>query len=177
MQSPVRLAAALATVTMLAGCGIFDTAEKFPPICPSLALLNDAADITRFKGAGHDITDQVLDGRITAVPAQCKADGKNVVTTTLHLQASLTRGTAATGRDLAVPYIVTVTDGDKIVDQQDYQLVTTFPPNVSTVNLTGQDIELRFPVTAKKNASAYKVYLGFRLTPAELAFNRVRGPR
>lgn len=177
MSSSVRLAALLGTALSLTGCGAFDVSEKFPPVCPSLALLADAADITRYRDGGRDITDLVLDGRITKVPAQCKADGKTSVVTTLHAESSLTRGTAAAGRNASVAFVVTVLDGDTIVDQADYPLLATFPPNVSTMTVAGDDVTLRFPVTRQKNAGAYKIYVGFRLTPEELAFNRARGPR
>lgn len=162
---------------LLTGCSIFDTTQKFPPICPSLALLDDAADITRYRGAGRDITDIELDGRITAVPAQCVRASKNVVKTTLQVKASLSRGAAATSRQASVGYLVTVTEGDKILDQQDYTLASTFPPNVERLDLTGPDIDLLFPVNAQKSAAAYKIYVSLRLTPEELATNRKRGPR
>ena len=45
------------------------------------------------------------------------------------------------------------------------------------VTVSGQDVTMNFPVTPQKSAAAYKIYVGFRLTPEELAFNRRRGTR
>lgn len=176
MSLPVRPAFLLLGLAGLSGCG-FGSQEKFPPACPSLALLDDAADVTRYRGTGHDVTDVVLDGRITAVPADCRRDGTGFVKTTLRVRADLMRGNASTTRSASVGYLVSVTDGDRIVDQQDYTLNAAFASNVERVAVSGDDIELRFPVTRTKNASAYKIYVGFRLTPEELDINRKRGPR
>ena len=167
----------LAALLSLSGCGLLDTTQKFPPICPSLSLLDDASDVTRFRGDGRDITDIVYDGRITAVPAQCTRVSPTIIKTTLQVKASLTRGAAATGRTASIGYLVTVTEDAKILDQQDYTLAAAFAPNVDRVDLTGQEITLLFPVSAQKTAAAYKVFISFRLTPDELAANRKRGPR
>ena len=168
---------ALAMLLTLSGCGIFDTAPKFPPICPTLGLLDDAADLTRFNGSGRDITDIVLDGRITAVPAKCVRGAKNQVKTTLQVKLSVARGTAATSRQATIGYVVTVLDGETIIDQQDYAITGSFPPNVERLDLSGPEITLLFPVTATKTAAAYKIFISLRLTPDELATNRKRGQR
>ncbi len=176
MTKHLRSAALLATLASLAGCGL-GSEEKFPPVCPSLALLDDAADLTRYRGESRDITDLMLDARITAVPAQCTRSVKNVVKTTLQVKASLSRGAAATSRQASVGYVLTVMDGERIVDQQDYQFATTFPSNVDRVDISSNEVDFQFPVSAQKSAAAYKIYVGFRLTPQELAINRQRGLR
>jgi hypothetical protein len=172
MNISLRPAVLLVLLAVLAGCSEPTEDEKFAPACPRLALLADAGDVVRYKGDGRDVTDLVLDGRIVAVPAQCKHGDHGFVTTTMKVQATVTRGPAATSRDAALTYFVTVTEGDRIVDQQDYPMSASFPPNVDRVGLEGQEIVLNFPVTAKKAANAYQVYVGFRLTPEELAYNR-----
>ena len=169
----------LATLVSLSGCGIFGSGsdEKLPPVCPALSLLSDASDVTRYRGAGRDLTDIVLDARIVAVPAQCIRDSKNVVKTTMQVRTSLTRGPASPGRQGGVTYVVTVLDGERILDQQDYTIQASFPSNVDRLDLLGEPIKLLFPVSAEKQASAYKIVVGLRLTPQELEENRRRGPR
>ena len=179
MPFPARSTALLAALFALSGCGFFSSGSdnKLPPICPSLQLLGDASDVTRYRGAGRDLTEIVFDARISAVPAQCTRDSKNVVKTTLQVRTSLTRGPAATTRQAAIGYVVTVMDGEQIIDQQDYAMQAVFPSNVDRLDVTGDQIRLLFPVSAQKQASAFKIYVGLRLSPEELAENRGRGPR
>lgn len=169
----------LAALISVSGCGFFSAGseDKLPPICPSLSLLKDASDVTRYRGAGRDLTEIVLAARITAVPAQCVRDARNVVKTTMQVRTSVTRGPAATGRQGAVTYVVTVLDGENILDQQDYTVQANFPSNVDRLDLLGEPIKLLFPVSAQKQASDYKIVVGLRLTPEELAENRRREPR
>ena len=42
---------------------------------------------------------------------------------------------------------------------------------------SGDPIDLVLPVTPKKSAAAYQIYVGFRLTPEQLAYNRHRAPQ
>jgi len=170
---PAALLALLA-IGGLAGC---DDSEQFPPACPSLALLRDAADLTRYDSVGRDLSDLVLDGRITAVPARCERGKPGIVKATLDVSFDITRGPAAHAQRLDVPYFVAVTEGDHVLDEQDYRLAVALPPNVDRTQVSSDDIVLNLPVTRKKSAAAYQVYVGFRLTPDELAINRQRGPR
>eukprot|EP01037_Dinobryon_pediforme_P001501 gene1501-1523_t len=174
-----RSTALLAAMLLLSGCSYLRSIgeDKLPPICPSLALLPDASDVTRYRGAGRDLTEIVLDARITAIPATCVRDAKNVVKTTMQVRSSVTRGPAATTRQGAVTYVISVLDGDRILDQQDYTVQANFPSNVDRLDLVSDKIDLRFPVSAEKQASSYKVLVGLRLTQQELEENRKRGPR
>ena len=70
---PRRIAAltALALPWGLAACGS-DDPNEFPPACPAAAILADGADLTRTNGHGRDITDLVLDGRVTGMQGSCR---------------------------------------------------------------------------------------------------------
>ena len=150
---------------LLAGCGGSD--DAFAPTCPTTAILRDAADLARYRGTGRDLTDRVLVGRITGLQGTCRRDGTRVVDTTVSVGLELTRGPAAPGRTADVSYFVAVTDGDRILDRQTFALQAAFPPNTDRVSLVGDEVELRIPVTATKTAAAYKVWVGFVLTPVE----------
>lgn len=170
----VRVIAVLLGAGLLAGC---DTQQQFPPACPSLALLRDAADLTRYAPGGHDIRGLILDAKIVAAPANCSFDSPTKVRATLNAAFDVTRGPAATGRAISIPYFVAVTRNGQILDESDYALVGAFPPNTDSTRLVGDEIDLVFPVTKDVSAAAYQVFVGFRLTPDELAINRQRGPR
>jgi hypothetical protein len=171
---PPRGLLLLPVIGAAVGCS---SADEFAPACPKLALLPDAADITRFAPTGHDITDLVLTGRITAVPARCKADGRDKVAAELTLAADLTRGPAARTQTADVPYFVTVLEGSRVLDQQDYVLRAEFRGNTDRISANGDPIDLVLPVTPKKSAAAYQIFVGFRLTPEQLAYNRHRAPQ
>ena len=89
----------------------------------------------------------------------------------------LQRGPAAAERRANVAYFVAVLEGDRILDKQIFPLRAEFPANADRVRLTGDDVELRLPVRPDKTAAAYRIEVGFQLTPEELAFNRARSRR
>ena len=159
-------------VPVLAGCGGSD--EAFAPACPNVGLVRDAADLVRYRGAGRDLTDLVLNGRLTGVGGSCKRDGSSTVVTTVQVGIELQRGPAAPGRQAQIAYFVAVLDGDRIMDKQVFQLGAEFPANADRLRLSGDAVELRLPVKPDKTAAAYRVQIGFQLTPLELEVNRRR---
>lgn len=174
MTVPVRLAAALALAALAAGC----SGQDVPPSsCPSVQVLGDAADLTRFTPNGQDVTDMVLSARISSVPATCKAGPKGHVLATLKAVITVTRGPAAQGRDALVPYFVAIQNNGQVIEEQDYAVAVTFPPNVGRVTVAGEDILLDIPATAQNPAWQYQVFVAFRLTPEELAYNRRHATR
>jgi hypothetical protein len=172
----LRAALPAAVVLSIAGC---DNPDKFAPACPSLAFLRDAADLTRFAPSGQDVTDMVLEARLTAVPASCQRDeddpGK--VVASLHVSAEVTRGPAARDRVADLTYVVGITEQGKELTRQKFPLHVTFPPNADRVNVTDDEVDLLLPVTKDKTAAVYKIYVAFLLTPDELAYNRRRDSR
>jgi hypothetical protein len=162
---------------LVGSCGA--SADKFAPACPDISFLNDAADLTRFRPGGRDVTDMVLDGKLTNIGGGCarSTDKPGIVTTTMRVSMDLTRGPAAQGRTAQVPFFVAATEGDRVLDEQDYAIGAAFPPNIDHGTFTSGDIVLNFPVSKTKSAAAYHVFVGFRLSPEELAANRARGTR
>ncbi len=166
------LAGALAALA-LAGC----TPSGFPPACPQLSLIQGASDQIKVAGKGnqHDIRDLVLAARIEAVPASCRFTGRRSVGAQLRAEFAVQRGPAATSRTVALHYFVAAAKGQRILDEQDYVVTGTFAPNVDHMTLVGQQIILNFPVGADQSAAGYHIYVGFRLSKAELDANRASG--
>ena len=134
-----------------------------------------AADLTRFNGRGEDVSDMVLNARLTTVRAECSAVGSSVVRTRLlGIGMDFTRGPALVGRGVSVPMFIAVTEGDRVLNEKDFMENVAFPPNVDRITVTedtdGTEILLR--VTPEKSAAAYTLFVGFRMTAAELAYNR-----
>ena len=173
---PLRSAAMAALLPLLAACGGGGGDEaQFAPACPQLSLLRDAADLTRFAGppgTPQDARTLMLAAQITAVPATCGPGGKGEVRARLQLQALLRRGPAAQGDTVAVPYFVAVTEQGNVLSELDHTLTAKFRPNVDEIRANANRVELLLPITTTKSAAAYHLYVGFRLTPAELAYNR-----
>jgi len=163
--------AALALAALLGACSSHE--DEFAPACPGLGLLPDAADVTRFDGRGMDVTNLVVRGSMTAVPAVCeKGDKDGTVKATLHVDADFTRGPAAAGGLPPVPYFVALVRGGAILREQDFAFSPTFGPNVDFASVHGEDIELDLPVGKARSAASYRIFVGFRLSAAELAYNR-----
>jgi hypothetical protein len=170
---PIRSAAIAlaATAALLTACG--GSGAQFPPPAPAMALLQNAADLTRFDGRGQDITDMVLSARLIAVAGNVQPGvDSHHVAAKIHVSMALARGPALVGRSVTVPYLVTIAEGQNIIDQHAYRVTTTFPSNVDQMNVTDADIPMSFPVTPQKSAAAYTIFISFQLTPQQLAYNR-----
>lgn len=166
----LRLSMPLLGAALLAGCG--EKVEKFAPACPALKLLPDAAEVIRNRGQGTDVTDLMVRARIIEVPATCKDGGRSTVAAQIKVGFEVTRGPAAPDRQVTLPYLVSVMLGERILDQKPFAVTAAFPPNVDQVNVSGEAVELSFPVAPNRAASDYTIYVSFRLTPEELARNR-----
>ena len=160
---------ALLALALLAGCKA--APDQFAPECPELKVIRDAADLTRNRGQGTDVTDRIVDARLTEVKGSCK-EAKGSIQTTIPIAFQVTRGPAADGRKVQLPYLVTASRGGEILDQQRYLLAAEFPPNVDTMIVAGDQLDLVFPPSSANSAADYTIYVSFYLTPEELAYNR-----
>jgi len=181
MPRSARSSAARRAVPLLVGLGVLagcsSSGEKFAPACPHVAILADAGDLTRFNGRGQDVTDMVLDGRITGVGGDCERGDAGILVTNIAVALEITRGPAAQGSTADFGYFIAVSRNGTILDKKVYSEHAEFPSNVNRLKLTGDKVELRMPITPTMSGAAYNVLVGFQLTPDELALNRKRGPR
>ncbi len=170
MSFPLSRLAPLAAMALLAGCAA--SADRQAPACPVLARLPDASTLTRYAGPGRDLRDLVLSASIAQVPATCAEADAGHVRASLQVVVDLQRGPAATSAAAEVTYFVALVDAGGVRDEQDYRVVGTFPPNVDNREVTSAPVELLLPVTPQKSAAAYRIFVGFRLSPEELEANR-----
>jgi hypothetical protein len=160
----------------LFGCG--PERNAFAPQCPTARLIPALADLTRYAGPGpaHDLTDLILQARVTAVNGSCKpGDDKSILPATVQVTISIQRGPAMKGREADMPVFLAVTEGDNVRDKKIFPVHVVFPPNVDRLTMNSGEIDLGLPVSADKSGAAYGVIAGFQLTPEELAANRQAG--
>jgi hypothetical protein len=160
----------------LVGCG--PGRADFAPVCPTARLIPALADLTRYAGPGpaHDLTDLILQARVTAVNGKCTAgDDKSILPATVDVTISVQRGPAMQGREADVPVFLAITEGDAIRDKNVFPVHVVFPPNVDRLIMSSGDISLSLPVSPEKSGNAYGVIAGFQLSPEELNANRRSG--
>jgi len=145
--------------------------------CPRVATPADTGDIMRFRTPeSRDLTDLVVAARITALAGNCTlVRRQTAVEVTLTMAVEATRGPAAQGRVVQLPYFVAVTDAnDAILDKAVYGLAVEFSANTQRARMRGEEVRLTLPVSSGTQAGTYRVFVGFQLTEPELALNRSR---
>jgi hypothetical protein len=176
MSSRLRFAVRLCVPVLLLplfGCG--PARNEFAPLCPSVQLIPALADVTRYAGPGptHDVTELIVQGRVTAVNGSCSAgDDASTLPAKVTVTISIRRGPAMKGRDVDVPVFLAVTEGDTVRDKQVFPLHVSFPENVEQLTFTSPPIELDLPVSKDVSGPSYAVIAGFQLSADELAANR-----
>ncbi|MDJ0390061.1 hypothetical protein QMO56_18285 [Roseomonas sp. E05] len=148
--------------------------------CPRIAILADAADLTRFRpGGGQDLTAMELNASLSGFQAKCDyAPRQAGLDVTLTPNFNAERGPAAQGRTAEIPYMVAVVDnGNHILSRATYTMQVEFPSNVSRTKNEGEELSIRIPGQPQAAAAQKRILLGFVLSPEELALNRQRGPR
>lgn len=177
------LALGLVLAAAAAGCGRGggDSVLATAP-CPRIAILADAADLTRFRpGGGTDLSAMVVDARIAGFQARCdfarRGGGGLEVTVTPQFAAE--RGPAAGTRAFDLPWFIALTDAEdrEILAKREFTARLAFAANVGQARTEAEPVALTVPIGEGRRADDYVVRLGFQLSPEELAFNRRRGPR
>jgi hypothetical protein len=133
----------------------------------------DASSVTRYDGRGHDLTNLVLSATLKDTPGACKGQlGHKVITAHAHAEFLMTRGPASQSRDVALQYNVAILKDGRLLEEKPYIQHVTFPPNVDSVQVTGDEINFSFPTQRGLSGPSYKVYFVLELTPEELAVNQ-----
>jgi hypothetical protein len=177
-----RAAAALglSALTALAGCSSTATDSSLPA-CPPVFVLKDADTVTRFGGGGHDLVDVVNSGEITGYDVSCEYNldkktkaGKAAITLGLHMTA--TRGPADRTRQADYQYFVAVTDPDRnVLNKRVFDFAAVFTGNLTTTTIADDPVSMTIPIPAGKTGQDFAIFIGFQLTPDEVAYNRRNG--
>lgn len=169
-----------AVAVTLASCDRLATRDLPPANCPRVTILQDGADLTRFRdGAGQDLSVLVADARIQGLNARCDyAQRGAAVSMSLAVEFEVERGPAARG-PVTLPWFVVVTraEDESVVERRTFEMGVTFPANISRTRSAAPPVRMTFPIRDGRRVTDYNVRVSFQLTEQELAYNRRRGPR
>ena len=169
--SRARGAATLLLFVVLAGCGLFTTAQQ--QTCPRVTLLEEVARVTQFRPSPvRDLTDMQFEGRIAGVGSRCKYGQTGLVDVTATIDMVFSRGPAADSEMGSFEYFVVITNpGEEIIAKRVFSLDVAFPAAATRV-AAREELTQRFSYIPAANANLYRIYVGFQLTREQLDYER-----
>jgi len=171
-----RYRAAIGLVALaLAACGSDGSVgEGEVGRCPQTAILDDPSQIVRFKpdtdkGPG----DLLFHTRIKTFAGECEFDEKEIALD-LRIAMETLRGPANEKSEAGFTYFVAVLGTDKkVLVRQRFPLLVKFESTEMRMDFT-EAVTVYIPRRKGDSTSDYLVYLGYEMTPEELAYNRRR---
>lgn len=153
------------------------------PACPDVAVVSDAASLTRFApGEGRDLLDVDIQVEIADLVSACKdtdkRDGQPIAKVVVAPVIVASRGSANRELTQRVSYFVSVVDANQqILRKEIYTLTLDFTDNRNRLVIRDDDppITVDIPNAKRVNARGYQILIGFQLTPEELEYNRRGG--
>lgn len=145
--------------------------------CPSVGVLADASEITRFRyGGERDVSDVAFHGEITRVNFSCvKPENREVVFVRAEIYAEFERGMAATtNRQFFNMFLAISEREDRILDKSKFTLDVTFEDGARTASAKHVIKKIRVPTGRTVPADQHTVFIGFQLSPVEVAYNRTK---
>ena len=172
-----RLAVLMASLVMLGGLAACASEDTDPRACPRVAILGDAATMTRFaKPDSVDLTDIAVKAALSDIQGGCEYYDDEV-DVSFDVTLSAERGPALTGNTANIDYFVSILDPDgKVLTKKNFNTPVTFPDGVFRAG-TRESLEQTIPIAQNSDARGYTVLLGLQLTRAEVAYNRERQKR
>jgi hypothetical protein len=156
------------------GGGFFDrlfSNDKKTLTCPTVTRIGEATRLTRFVPGGHDLTDVAFEAKIGGITGNCSADEK-AVRVQMNAQFIADRGPADKERKAPFSYFVAIADNDdNVLARQDFDTVVAFP-GTQTRNGVEEQLDQIIPIKKGQQGSDFHIYIGFDLTPEEIAYNR-----
>jgi hypothetical protein len=154
--------------------GFFDrlfSNDKKTLTCPTVTRIGEATHLTRFVPGGHDLTDVAFEAKIGGISGNCSADEK-AVKVQMNAQFIADRGPADKARKAPFAYFVAIADNDdNVLARQVFDTVIAFP-GTRTRNGVEEQLDQLIPIKKGQQGKDFHIYIGFDLTPEEVAYNR-----
>ncbi|MGF7172745.1 hypothetical protein [Azospirillum doebereinerae] len=173
-KKPSALAALALASVGLAGCGGWmgpTNPAEASLACPKVSIVRDLSEVTAFRAGGRDLTD--LESRAALVDFAGNCDyASDGVTVNVNVYLMAERGPALRGDTAKYTYFVALAKpDDSVVSKAFFDTDVTFPAGQPRAG-SREELAPKIPLPKDVNAKDWKVYLGFQLTPEQLAFNR-----
>jgi hypothetical protein len=159
---------AAVSLTALAACSS-DPATTAPMFCPSVAVLQQAQNLTSFEPGRTDVAAQITTAQITGVAGSCTLEpDKHLLHVKFQAGFAASNGPANHGAPLSLPYFVAITDGQNIISKSDYSIPLSFDGNESIAQATTKPIKI--DLSNRRANRDIQVLIGFELTQDELDY-------
>ncbi len=166
-----RSAALLAAGLVLGGCSWLSSTVA-PASCPIVSKVGDAAKLIRFApGGGQELNNIAFEAGIMDVSGGCiSVDNGIRVDMTADFRAA--KGPADTEGKASFDYFVAIVgQGDKVLVREQFSSVIPFLAT-KTQNDSKEPLQATLPLAKGQQGSDFHIFIGFALTPEELAYNR-----
>jgi len=166
-----RSVALLAAGLVLGGCSWLSSTVA-PASCPIVSKVGDAAKLIRFApSGGQDLNNIAFEAGIMDITGGCvSVDNGLWVDMTADFLAA--KGPADTEGKASFEYFVAIVgQGDKVLAREQFASVIPF---LATKNRNGikESLAETIPLAKGQQGSDFHIFIGFVLTPDELAYNR-----
>lgn len=166
-------AAALAALAVLGGCSVFG-GSGVP--CPTVGVVNNAGQLTRFGSGGSDLTDIEFQAHVRNLKAECSFDGDTRTgSIDLDILFHTQRGPASSATRQNFDYFVAVVDPDGgIAARKAFSVQVAFEGS-RTEAARVEPLVLDVPIRENTAFATYRIYVGMELTKEQLEHNLGRG--
>jgi hypothetical protein len=159
-------------LSVLAGCAFLD--EGSPSFGPSTAILDGPGELVRFvSGSASGPGDVLFRTKMTSISGLCEVDDKGV-DMDLNVGIEVVRGPANANSEAQFAYFVAILDRDKnVLTRTKFPMIAKFQRQETNLSFA-DTVTVTIPKKKDAHSKDYIVYLGFEMTPEELAYNRKR---
>ena len=179
----IRIAAATALTSLLAGCSTYDSISAYirsdkSATCPDAAILANTASLPALNPAAQgDPSGVIYSIAMTDVTTRCAYDkSEKTADASLKIFLHAERPPGGGETSYRVPYYVAVTSGGDILEKKIYWLKLAFDAHAVSrdADIVVDSVIVKY--ATDKTAYDYHLLVGFQLTKAQLDYNAKIGP-
>ena len=152
----------------LAACAGDETPIAF---CPAPVRVVDAGRLTKFQGAGRDLTDVRYEVELTEIVVNCDVE-ENEVEAQVQIAFNVLSGPANQAGKAGFGYFMAVAKPGQVpLVREAFDVQVPFSGKASRL-VASEELDIRFLLQPEEAAESYRIYVGLTLSPEELRYNR-----